>query len=278
MPEGDTIAYAAKRIRPVLEGHVPDQIRTPHPRHRFDRWPERLGGRQIRSVDTHGKHLFLRFEGDLVIHSHLGMSGVWGVYGAGRAGQRPARRPGSPEWAGPASSGWARSAGRAWLVLSRASYDVVEFDGPLLELITDGRRRFDQRLAALGPDVLADRFDAEMFLRRLRADDPTRSFGDALLDQRNVAGIGNIWKAEGCWEAGVDPWRAVGKVSDAEAVSVIEGMRPRMGRSASEGPRAIEPRVYRRRGQPCPRCGAAVLSAGQGDANRTTYWCPGCQR
>ncbi len=173
---------------------------------------------------------------------------------------------------------WRRSARRAWLVLSRAGHDVVEFDGPLLELITEGRRRFDQRLAALGPDVLAVEFDRELFLRRLRADDPTRPFGDALLDQRNVAGIGNIWKAEGCWEAAIDPWRAVGAVSDSEAVAVIEGIRPRMARSASEGPRSIEPRVYRRVGRPCPRCEAPIASRGQGDANRTTYWCQGCQR
>ena len=278
MPEGDTIAYAARRMRPVLEGHVPDEIRTPHARHALDRWPSRLSGRRVVGVDTHGKHLFIRFEGDLVIHSHLGMTGLWGVYGGGRAGQRPASRPGSPEWAGPASSGWGRSSGRAWLVLSRAGHDVVEFDGPLLELITEGRRRFDQRLAALGPDVLAERFDHELFLRRMRADDPTRAFGDALLDQRNVAGIGNIWKAEGCWEAAIDPWRPVSAVSDADACAVIEAVRPRMARSATDGPRAIQPRVYRKVGQPCARCGAPIRSSGQGDANRTTYWCQGCQR
>ena len=75
-PEGDTIHYAASRIRPVLEGHVPDEIATPHPRFGRDRWPERLGGRAVRSVDAYGKHLFVRFEGDLVIHSHLRMTGV----------------------------------------------------------------------------------------------------------------------------------------------------------------------------------------------------------
>ena len=154
---------------------------------------------------------------------------------------------------------------------------MVEFDGPVLELLTEGRTRFDQRLSALGPDVLAAEFDAERFLARLRGDDPTRPIGDALLDQRTVAGIGNIWKAEGCWEAAIDPWRVVGEVSDAEALAIVEGLRPRMLRSAREGPRSIEPRVYRRSGRPCPRCGSADPRAGQGDANRTTYWCPGCQ-
>ena len=253
MPEGDTIAYAAKRIRPVLEGRVPDEIQTPQRRHALDRWPERLAGREVRAVRTHGKHLFLSFEGDLVLHSHLGMIGSWIV-----AGERKPWR-------------------RAWIVIRAADRWVVEFDGPTLELITEGRRRFDQRLAALGPDVLAPEFDSSGFLSRLRGDDQTRPIGDALLDQRNLAGIGNIWKAEGCWEASVDPWRPVASVSEAQAVAIVEAIRPRMQRSADLGPRAIEPRVYGRSGHPCPRCGAAIQAKGQGDANRTTYWCTGCQ-
>ena len=106
MPEGDTIAYAAHRMRPVLEGHVPDEIRTPHPRHALDRWPERLTRRAVTEIRTHGKHLFLVFDGDLVIHSHLRMTGTWGVYApgsavgevasAGLAGARARRPPGRP--------------------------------------------------------------------------------------------------------------------------------------------------------------------------------------
>ncbi len=257
MPEGDTIAYAANRIRPVLEGRVPDEIRTPQPRHSLDRWPARLAGRAVAHVDTHGKHLFLHFDGDLALHSHLGMRGAWGVYG-------PNRR-------------WGRSGRRAWIVFRCGDTEVVEFDGPVLELMTAGRVRFDQRLAALGPDVLAPAFDFKRFLGRLRGDDQTRSLGDALLDQRNVAGIGNIWKSEGCWEARVDPWRPLSKVSDEELCAVIAAVRPRMQRSAMDGPRSIQARVYGLPGRPCPRCGTAVAALGQGDANRTTYWCPGCQ-
>ncbi|MFL5824559.1 MAG: DNA-formamidopyrimidine glycosylase family protein [Solirubrobacteraceae bacterium] len=274
MPEGDTIAWAANRIRPVLEGRVPDEILTPHPRHAMDRWPERLAGRRVEGVDSHGKHLFIRFDGNLTLHSHLGMSGKWLVSGS----PRPWRR--------------------AWIVLRAGDRWVVELDGPLLELMTDSRSRFDQRLAALGPDVLAERFDRDRFLSRLHSDDPTRSLGDALLDQRNVAGIGNIWKAEGCWEAEVDPWRQLSGVSDEDALAVIEAVRPRMLLSATHGPRAIDPRVYNRAGRPCPRCGTTVQGrAGgyaphavrarrigaaprppAGEANRTTYWCPRCQR
>jgi endonuclease-8 len=258
VPEGDSIRWAANRIRPVLEGRVPEEIRTPHPRHALERWPERLAGRAVTRVEPYGKHLFLRFEGGLALHSHLRMTGAWGVY--------------------PAGGRWRRSRHRAWLVMRSEGCDIVQFDGPVLELMTEGRTHFDQRLAALGPDVLAEELDTERFLRRLRADDPTRGIGDALLDQSTVAGIGNMWKAEGCWEAGIDPWRAVAEVSDAEAVAILEGVRPRMARSVELGPRAIEHRIYGRAGRPCPRCGAVVRARGQGDDNRTTFWCPGCQR
>jgi endonuclease-8 len=259
MPEGDTILRAANRIRPVLEGVVPDEILTPQPRHARDRWPERLGGRVVTSVDTHGKHLFVRFEGDLTLHSHLRMTGAWAVH--------------------PCGARWRRAAGRAWLVLRARDHEVVEFDGPVLELLTEGRTRFDQRLAALGPDVLAPDFDAERFLRRLRADDPTRAIGDALLDQRTVAGIGNVWKAEGCWGAGIDPWRPLRDVADDEALAVIADVRPRMRRAAeSSRHHGEDRRVYDRAGRPCPRCGSTVRARGQGEDNRTTYWCPGCQR
>jgi endonuclease-8 len=266
MPEGDTIAYAARRMRPVLEGHVPEEIRTPQPRHAMDRWPQRLAGRSVTEVRTHGKHLFIRFEGGLTLHSHLRMTGSWGVY------------EGSPDRAGAASSGWRRSPRRAWLILERAGHQVVQFDGPVLELLTESRTRFDQRLAGLGPDVLAAEFAADRFLARLRGDDPTRGIGDAVLDQRNVAGIGNIWKAEGCWEAGVDPWRPVGEITDAEALAIIDGLRPRMLESARNGWMREEARVFRRNGRPCPRCGTKIQARSQGDDNRTTFWCPGCQR
>jgi endonuclease VIII len=184
-------------------------------------------------------------------------SSAWGV-------DRPGRR-------------WGRSPHRAWLVLRVGGVEVVQFEGPVLELMTTGRTRFDQRLAGLGPEVLADTFDRDRFLARLRGDDPTRPIGDALLDQRTVAGIWNMWKAEGCWEAQVDPWRAVRDVSDAEAVAIVEGMRPRMLSSAVDGPRSISHRVHGKPGQPCPRCGTRIRSRGQGDDNRTTCWCPGCQ-
>jgi endonuclease-8 len=154
---------------------------------------------------------------------------------------------------------------------------VVQFDGPVLELMTASRVRFDQRIAGLGPDILAPELDERRFLSRLRADDPTRPIGDALLDQRTIAGIGNLWKCEGCFDAAVDPWRPTGDVSDDEALRVVRLTRPRMQQSARDGYQVRGPAIYGRVGRPCPRCGARIRSRGQGDDNRTTYWCPGCQ-
>jgi endonuclease-8 len=258
VPEGDTIHHAANRIRPLLVGRLPETLTTPHPRFARDRWPERLAGRAVESVEAHGKHLFLRFEGDRVIHSHLRMTGAWGAY--------------------PIPARWRRAPRRAWLVLRAAGHDIVQFDGPVLELMTESRRRFDLRLAALGPDILAPELDERRFLTRLREDDPTRAIGDALLDQRTIAGIGNLWKAEGCHLAQIDPWRATGAVGDDEALAIVRLLRPEMQRSATHGGQTRVKAVYGRQGRPCPRCATALRSRGQGDDNRLTYWCPGCQR
>lgn len=260
MPEGDTIHYAANRIRPVLAGEVPDEMLTPHPRFGRDRWPERLAGRVVTAVEAHGKHLFLRFEDGLTIHSHLRMTGSWRVVAQGQR--------------------WPRSPRAAWLVIRRAGHEVLQFNGPVLELLTDSRTRLDRRIAGLGPDILAPEFDEERYLRRLREDDPTRPIGDAVLDQRTIAGIGNLWKVEGCFEAGIDPWRPTGRVSDEEASAIVEACRPRMQRSALDGNQARFKRIYGKAGLPCPRCGpeSRIKVRGQWDDNRPTFWCPRCQR
>jgi endonuclease VIII len=254
VPEGDTIHHAANRIRPVLEGHVPDELATPHPRFARDRWPERLAGQAVIKVDAYGKHLFLRFEGGLVIHSHLRMTGQWRVRGA--AERRPAR---------------------TWLMLRREDRQVLQINGPVLELMTAARARNDQRIAGLGPDILAPVLDEAAVLRRLRADDPTRPIGDALIDQRTIAGIGNMWKAEGCFTAGVDPWRRTGDVSDEEALAIVRATRAPMQESALHG-KHDGIAVYGKAGEPCPRCGGKIEARGQWDDNRRTYWCPSCQR
>jgi endonuclease-8 len=257
MPEGDTIHNAARRVGAALVGKPIETIETPQLRHARDRWPERLEGRAVRSVDALGKHLFLRFDGDLTLHSHLRMGGAWSVY---RRGQR-----------------WRRSPRRAWLVIRTPEHDVVQFDGPVLELMTVSRTRCHALLANLGPDVLPDEFEAAKFRRRLREDDQTRGIADALLDQRNVAGIGNLWKAEACFLAGVSPWKPTGEISDERALEIVEGIRPLMRASADGGFQQRDPWVFERHGRPCRRCNTIIKARGQGDDNRTAYWCPGCQ-
>ena len=258
MPEGDTIHHAANRIRPVLEGRVPDEIRTPQRRHDADRWPERLAGRAVTRVEARGKHLLLHFEGELVLHSHLRMTGSWALYGEGQR--------------------WRRSPHRAWLVMRAQRSEVVQFDGPLLELITESRSRTDASLAGLGQDVIGERFDEALLLRVIREDDQTRPFGDALTDQRTIAGIGNIWKSESCFAAAVDPWKPLARTGDEEILAAVRYAREQMAHSAREGFGARPRAVSLRAGEPCPRCRAPIRSAGQGEQNRRTYWCPDCQR
>ena len=193
------------------------------------------------------------------MHSHLRMTGSWATYEEGRR--------------------WRRSPRRAWLVLRARDHAVVQFDGPVLELLTESRTRFDRRLAMLGPDILAPELDEQRFLRRLREDDPTRPIGDALLDQRTIAGIGNLWKAEACWRRRDRPVARRPARSATTRRSRSSAPRARACRSPRrDGTQTREPSIYRRVGMPCPRCGTTIASRGQGDDNRMTYWCPGCQR
>ncbi len=159
--------------------------------------------------------------------------------------------------------------------------------------MTDGRVRSDARLAALGPDILAEDFNEAAYLRRLRDDDPTRGIGDALLDQRNVAGIGNIWKSEGCHLAAINPWRRLAELSDAEALAIVRTVRPLMRQSVERAGRVetYPPEghdrpaggdghtwAHGRGGLPCRTCRTPLRARGQGDDNRTAFWCPRCQR
>lgn len=158
--------------------------------------------------------------------------------------------------------------GRPWLVLRNAQHEAVLWNGPVLELHGRGLR-------ALGPDILAGPPDLDVMVVNFRREPRFRTVGDALLDQRLVAGIGNVWKAEALWEARVSPWRPLGEVTDEQLRGVLAAAGRSM-RGSVEGVRSAR-RVYRRAGRPCPRCGTPIRSRGQGDANRTAYWCPACQ-
>ena len=200
-----------------------------------------LEGERIVAVEARGKHLLIHSDERRVLDVHLGMHG-------------------SVRLAPP-------GAGRGRLVLRTAAGDAV-IRASRVRVSTESRLRL-----ALGPDLLGE-FDEAEFLRRIRFVD--RPLGEALLDQRVCAGIGNIAKSEALWRCRANPFALVSSFTDerlaevAEAAAVIlrDGVQ-RRGRLSSD--------VYRRTGRPCPRCAAAILSAPQGEHRRTTYWCPSCQ-
>jgi endonuclease-8 len=244
MPEGDALHRIARRLQPLVGERI--EVETPNPRAQVDRIAERLDGRRLLSVEALGKNLLLTFEGGIVLRSHLRMTGRWSLVPRGST-----RR------------------GRPWLVLRGSRFEGVQWNGPVLEL----HRR---AIGRLGPDILAEEPDLDRMVANLRAGDQNRAVGDALLDQRAVAGIGNKWKAEALWAVELSPWRPLGETSDAELHAVLRTAAGQM-RDSLEGRRHAN-RVYRRVGRPCPRCAGQITSRGQGDANRTAYWCAGCQR
>jgi endonuclease-8 len=237
MPEGDSLHRAARRIQVLVGEEVAAE--APHPRGAAV--AGLVDGRRLVSARAVGKNLLLEFAGDVVVRSHLRMRGRWSVVPAG-----------------------SKRVGRPWLVLRGREQEAVLWNGPVLELDRG-------RTARLGPDILA----APVETARLRRVDQRRALGDVLLDQRVVAGIGNVWKAEALWHARVSPWRTVADASDDELRRVLDEAA-RLMRASLEGghPRRA---VYRRPGRPCPRCGTPVRSRGQGDDNRIAYWCPACQ-
>jgi endonuclease-8 len=243
VPEGDAIHRAAWRLQPLVGERV--EVETPHPRAAATGVADQLDGRRLERVEAVGKNLLLSFEGGLVLRSHLRMSGRWTVRARGAAGR-----------------------GRPWLVLRGGAREAVLWNGPVLELNKRAVRR-------LGPDILATPPDFERMVANVRRDDGERAIGNVLLDQGVVAGIGNVWKTEALWLARVSPWRAAGDVTDEELRSVLGAAAELMRRSLESG--TDRRAIYRAASRPCPRCRTAIESRGQGDNNRTAYWCPKCQ-
>src|SRR6266540_3558505 len=201
-----------------------------------------LAGQVVREVVARGKHLLLRTDAGVTLHSHLKMEGAWHLY-------RPAER-----WRGP---GWQVRA-----VLRTERWVAVGF----------------------GPDVLGPDWDPVEAARRLRAE-PGRAIGTALLDQRALAGVGNIWKCELCFLRGVDPWTPVGQLDDLEGMLDLLARMMEANRYNGTQVTTGDPRrgrshwVHGRAGRPCRRCGTTVRKADQESlgADRVTYWCPTCQ-
>ena len=269
MPEGQVSHRNARRFGRVLAGRPQVRVEAPEPRLAGRRIPERLEGDAVTAAEAVGKHHLLRFASGRVLHSHLMMHGVWRLLPASRGPRR----------------------GGLFLALWTADHVAALYRCPRVRLLEPGEP-LPRDLLATGPDLLDQEVEpGEAAAAAFARLEPTREVGEALMDQRVVAGVGNVYKSEACFLAGVDPWRPVGALRPEEAAAlgataarlmaadVAAGGPIRTYRPPDAPPWARERTwVYGRRGKPCRRCGAPIRSRGQGDANRTTYWCPGCQR
>lgn len=276
MPEGDTLFRTAAGLRPHLVGRVVTAARARVPGPAIGR----VVGATVTAVDAAGKNLLVRFDNGLELRTHLRMHGSWHRY-----------RPGEP---------WRRPAARAVLVLEVPGAVAVCFDAPVVELLETRAEGLHPPLADLGPDATADVFDRDEALRRLRA--PARAgltAAEALLDQRALAGIGNVYKSEVLFIERVDPFAPVGGLADEALARLVDRARvlllanrdgearvttglPGGGVASAAGAGATSPRgarawVYGRAGRPCRRCGTVIRALRHGDLPRTTYWCPRCQ-
>jgi endonuclease-8 len=257
MPEGDTLFRTAAGLRPFLVGRDVLSARAQGP----GAVPQvhRLIGKRVDAVEAQGKNLLIRFDGGLELRTHLRMNGSWHRY-------RPGER-------------WRRPPGRARLVLEVDGAVAVCFDAPVVELFESRAAPLHPALSTLGPDLLKPDFDAGEARRRLRS--PERrgmSIGAALLDQRAMAGLGNIWRNETLFAERVDPFATVADLDDATLDRLIATSRRLLSASAGLAPGRAPTRVYRRMGRPCPRCRTPIRSAPlSGEMPRTTYWCPSCQ-
>jgi endonuclease-8 len=271
MPEGDTVWLTARRLDAALSGTVltGSDFRVPE-------WAEvDLSGRRVTETLSRGKHLLTRVE-DVTIHSHLKMEGSWHIYSQGAA--------------------WRSPAFQARVVLSTSVRQAVGFRLGRVTVIP--RSEENSLVGHLGPDLLGPDWSVDEAVRRLRLR-PGTPIGESLLDQANLAGIGNMYKAEVCFLMGVHPNRPVGSVDSLPqlvglAQRLLEANKDRATQSTTgDLRRGRELWVYGRRGRPCRRCGTTIrreispsvvdlerrraTGAPDQDRSRESFWCPGCQ-
>jgi endonuclease-8 len=273
MPEGDTVFLAAQTLHRFLAGQTVTRFESVYPALTRIAEDHPIIGRTIASVSARGKHLLIAFSGGLVLRTHLRMSGSWHIYPAGGRWQRPARDM------------------RVLVCTARAC--AVGFNITSAELLSDREVERHRQLRSLGPDLLGASFDRGEALRRIRghAHDP---IAEVLLDQRSVAGIGNVFKSEILFLAGCHPFTPVGSLADADLERIVDIAREQLTAnvmrrsqtlshaSGRRTTRSLDPSaklwVYGRGGKRCRRCGALIQSKKTGQDARVTYWCAACQR
>jgi endonuclease-8 len=259
VPEGDTVWLACQRLNDALAGRV-----LTHSDFRVPQLATTdLTGQTVSSVVSRGKHQLIRLDSGQTLHTHFKMDGSWHLY-----------RPGS-KWSGGPDF-------HVRVVLGNEKWNAVGYRLPVVELLASVDEA--DAVGHLGPDLLGPDWNPVEALRRLLAD-PSREIGEALLDQRNLAGIGNLYKAETLFLSGVTPWTKVGAVGDLGAIvtraqRLLEANKMHPAQSTTGDLRRGEQHwVFERAGRPCRRCGERIRVAMQGEAprERVTYWCPRCQ-
>lgn len=273
MPEGDTIFRAAGTLQRALTGRTVTGFDSVYPALTRVDVDAPLAGRQVDSVRAHGKHLLMVFSGDLILRTHMRMHGSWHLYRPGERWQRPRRD--------------------MRIVLTTDAVVAVGFNVPEAEFLSHRDLARHRLLDRLGPDLLAGDFDAAEVYRRIRAH-PDAPIGDVLLNQRVVAGIGNVFKSEVLFVAGVHPLTSVRALSDDAMASVVSVARKQLQTNVASGTRTLAPApgrrttgslhpskglwVYGRAGEPCRVCGTSITLDRRGPDARLTYWCGQCQR
>jgi endonuclease-8 len=274
MPEGDTIFRTAQVLRGVLQGETvlaargrPGGVQL-----------ERVVGSRVERVESAGKHLLMSFSNGLTLHTHMRMDGEWHRY---RQGER-----------------WWRDASRAVAIIEVPRGVAVCFDAPTVELVETRALPLHPGLRRLGPDLASDDFRTDDALQRLlRPELADGAIGEALLDQRVAAGVGNVFRSEICFIERVDPFAPVSGLPQDTLRRLLDTARQLLranvggpgrtttpdllgGQPGSAGPRSPGGRlwVYGRAGRPCRRCGTMILTTVRGTTlARRVYWCPSCQ-
>lgn len=274
MPEGDTIYRSARTLKAALAGHTIRSFRTVLAHLARVDVDTPLAGRTVDDVVSRGKHILMHFSGDLILRTHMRMHGAWHLY-------RPGER-------------WKQPGGDMRLVITTDRFEAVAFRVPVAEFRTAATLRRDEVIQSLGPDLLDDHADLDEAVARLRAmgDVP---LADALLDQRAVAGIGNVFKSEVCFAARLSPFAVVGQIEAPSLRNALEIARKQLranvpdaqasARAMWSGRRRTTGRanpaealwVYGRAGEPCRRCATPIAMQKQGPDARVTYYCPRCQ-
>jgi endonuclease VIII len=251
MPEGDTIFRTAGTLHRALAGRTVTGFTSVFPALTRVDHDTPLRGRSIERVVPRGKHLLMMFSGGLVLRTHMRMHGSWHIY---RTGER-----------------WMRAHHEMRIVVTTTEFEAVGFDVPVAEFMASADLERAPVLTELGPDIMSEDFDAAEAVRRLQ-ERGEMEIADALLDQRAVAGIGNIFKSESLFASRVSPFTRVGDLQPEDLARIVSNARKLM-----RGGTRLEQRVYLRGGRRCRRCGTTIARRTQGPDARSTYWCPKCQ-